>query len=63
MPWNTTNRRAQPTYTGTVRRENRRNKHAARAPFDREAREAAWRPLDPGRDNPEEPQRGSDYGD
>jgi hypothetical protein len=41
----------------------RRNKDVARAPFDKEAREAAWRPLDPGRDNLEEPQRGIAYGD
>jgi hypothetical protein len=33
-----------------------------RSPFNDEAREAGWRPLDATRDNLEEPQRGIDYG-
>jgi len=41
----------------------RRNAHAARPPQDHEAREPEWRPLDPLRDNIEEPQRGITYGD
>ena len=41
----------------------RRNKDGARAPADEEQREAGWRPLDPGHDNIEEPQRGGDYAD
>jgi hypothetical protein len=41
----------------------RRNVTAARAPFESEARESGWRPLDPQRDNIEEPQRGIDYAD
>ncbi len=34
-----------------------------RKPFDTEARDLEWRPLDPDRDNIEEPQGGVDYGD
>lgn len=41
----------------------RRHKGTGRAPLDVESREAGWRPLDPARDNVEEPQRGIDYGD
>ncbi len=33
----------------------------ARAPFPHESRDAGWRPLDPARDNPEEPRRGVGY--
>ena len=41
----------------------RRNRGQTRAPVDGEAREAAWRPVDPARDNIEHPQRGTAYGD
>lgn len=41
----------------------RRNRGAGRTALDTEARDRDWRPLDPGRDNPEEPQRGIEYGD
>lgn len=41
----------------------RRNRTEARAPLEGEMRERDWRPLDPARDNIEEPQRGIDYGD
>jgi Cysteine-rich CPCC len=35
----------------------------ARSPFRGEEREPGWRPLDPGRDNIEEPSRGVSYAD
>jgi len=41
----------------------RRHRGAGRAPLDVERREDGWRPLDPVRDNIEEPQRGIDYAD
>lgn len=41
----------------------RRNVGLTRRPFDSESREAGWRPLDPARDNIEEPQRDVNYGD
>ncbi|HEX9626610.1 MAG TPA: CPCC family cysteine-rich protein [Acidiferrobacterales bacterium] len=41
----------------------RRNIAGARAPVEGEERDASWRPLDPARDNVEEPQRGIDYAD
>jgi len=40
----------------------RRNRGGGRAPLDAELRDMAWRPLDPTRDNLEEPQSGIDYG-
>ncbi len=39
----------------------RRRLGLGRAPLAEERREEGWRPLDPVRDNPEEPQRGVDY--
>lgn len=41
----------------------RRNRGGGRAPLDVEPRAAGWRPLDPARDNLEEPQGGIEYGD
>lgn len=41
----------------------RRHVGDVRQPLELEMREADWRPLDPARDNIEEPQRGIDYGD
>ncbi len=41
----------------------KRNAGLPREPFDTEVRDEAWRPLDPQRDNIEEPQRGIDYAD
>jgi hypothetical protein len=41
----------------------RRNQKLGRSPFEGEAREARWRPVDPGADNIEEPQRGVAYAD
>jgi len=41
----------------------RRYRGGGREPFDVEPRDAAWRLLDPARDNIEEPQRGVDYGE
>ena len=41
----------------------RRHRGGGREPFDVESRDAAWRLLDPARDNIEEPQRGISYGD
>jgi hypothetical protein len=41
----------------------RRRRGEGRAPLDIERREAAWRPLDPARDNIEEPEPGRAYGD
>jgi len=41
----------------------RRHRGEGRAPFDGEPRDNSWRPLDPCRDNIEEPQRGIDYAD
>jgi len=41
----------------------RRFRGEGRAPDDGEPRDADWRPLDPGRDNIEEPQRGVNYAD
>jgi hypothetical protein len=41
----------------------RRNAGAVRAPVAGEPRDLGWRPLDPTRDNIEEPQRGINYGD
>jgi len=41
----------------------RRYRGEGRTPFDEETRESSWRPLDPARDNVEEPQRGIDYAD
>lgn len=41
----------------------RRKAGGGRAPAAEETREADWRPLDPVRDNIEEPQRGIDYGE
>lgn len=40
-----------------------RNRALVRAPFEDEVREPSWRPLDPGTDNVEEPQRGVGYAD
>ncbi len=37
--------------------------HESRPPMDDEARDTSWRPLDPLRDNIEEPQSGIDYSD
>jgi hypothetical protein len=39
----------------------RRRLGLGRAPLAEERRESGWRPLDPARDNPEEPERGVDY--
>lgn len=41
----------------------RRHAGQGRRPQDGERRESNWRPLDPARDNIEEPQRGIDYAD
>jgi hypothetical protein len=41
----------------------RRHRGGGREPFDVELRDAAWRLLDPERDNIEEPQRGINYGE
>lgn len=41
----------------------RRHRGEGRQPLDHEARDQDWRPIDPARDNLEEPQRGIDYGD
>ncbi len=41
----------------------RRYRGEGRMPFDEETRESSWRPLDPARDNVEEPQRDIDYAD
>lgn len=41
----------------------RRHRGEGREPLDSEPRDRDWRPLDPARDNPEEPQSGIDYGD
>jgi len=41
----------------------RRNQGAGREPFAEEPRDVSWRPLDPGRDNVEEPVHGVDYAD
>lgn len=40
----------------------RRYRGGGREPMDAERRDLAWRPLDPSRDNVEEPQGGIDYG-
>lgn len=37
--------------------------HETRAPLDDDPREIGWRPLDPARDNIEEPMRGVPYAD
>lgn len=52
--------RAQQNYA-TIGVAERRRLGEGRRPFDDEPRERGWRPLDPRRDNPEEPQRGVDY--
>ncbi|MGF1546889.1 MAG: CPCC family cysteine-rich protein [Thiotrichales bacterium] len=41
------------------------SRHAGetRSPFGHEGRDAGWRPLEPARDNPEEPRRGIKYAD
>ncbi len=41
----------------------KRNSGLTREPFEAERRDPQWRPLDRGRDNIEEPQRGIDYAD
>ncbi|MHB8744821.1 MAG: CPCC family cysteine-rich protein [Sulfuricaulis sp.] len=41
----------------------RRRRGEGRTPFAEESREDSWRPLDPARDNIEEPQHGIDYAD
>ena len=41
----------------------RRNAGAVRAPVAGDVRDQGWRPLDPARDNIEEPRRGIDYSD
>jgi hypothetical protein len=41
----------------------RRNAGSVRAPIAGESRDSGWRPLDPKRDNIEEPQRGIPYAD
>ncbi len=41
----------------------RRHRGEGRAPLDMERRDEGWRPLDPARDNIEEPQRGTNYAD
>ena len=41
----------------------RRHRGASRAPLESESREQGWRPLDPQRDNIEQPQRGVAYAD
>ncbi len=40
-----------------------RNMGGARLPVEGELRELQWRPLDPGRDNVEEPESGINYAD
>lgn len=40
-----------------------RHRGEGRPPFKDETREQDWRPIDPARDNVEEPQRGISYGD
>ena len=40
-----------------------RNRGSTRAPLDDEAVEPSWRPLDPARDNVEQPCRGTSYAD
>jgi hypothetical protein len=45
----------------TVGAAERRNASLARAPDSDDRREAEWRPLDPERDNIEEPRSGVDY--
>ena len=39
----------------------RKNRGCTREPMPEEKRDAEWRPLDPERDNPEQPRRGVDY--
>jgi hypothetical protein len=41
----------------------RRNAGSVRTPVSGEARDRSWRPLDPFRDNIEEPRRGINYAD
>jgi hypothetical protein len=41
----------------------RRHRGAGRAPLNEEVREKSWRPLDPARDNIEQPERGINYAD
>jgi hypothetical protein len=41
----------------------RRHRGEGRPPLDSDTRESGWRPLDPRRDNIEEPQRGINYAD
>lgn len=41
----------------------RRNRGRTRTPVDGEERDGDWRPVDPSRDNIEEPKRGGTYGD
>jgi len=41
----------------------RRHRGAGRAPLEYDRREASWRPLDPERDNIEEPRGGVNYAD
>jgi hypothetical protein len=53
---------AQRNYTAFGASE-RRAIGEGRRPFEDEVREADWRPLDVARDNIEEPERGSNYGD
>jgi len=51
---------AQQNYTACGAAE-RRNAARVREPLEGEERDRGWRPLDPGQDNIEEPQRGMDY--
>jgi hypothetical protein len=53
---------AQHNYAGCGAAE-RRHAGVAREPIEGETREPGWRPLDPARDNIEEPQRGINYAD
>ena len=41
----------------------RRHRGEGRTPLELDRREAGWRPLDPGRDNIEEPRGGINYAD
>jgi hypothetical protein len=41
----------------------RRNRGQTRTPVDGEPRDHGWRPIDPYRDNIEEPRRGNRYAD
>lgn len=53
---------AQQNFTACGTAE-RRKAGDGRAPFDEDVREHGWRPLDPKRDNVEQPEGGTDYRD